>query len=141
MVERLLDEAQIAADAGDWATVDLRARAALRLDPDDPDAQMFASAAQNSQGPRTRADQWEIDKAEIKEDWHKNKAGLIPLIIIVVLWLGGFADVFLSENGLPPVGLHSCYSNAFGKTWCDGPFSTRSIPDGAVKTEDGYRLP
>ena len=133
MVSRLLDEAGQAARSGDWNIVEERARAALRLNPNDPDAKAFAEAAERQeavvgdvQGPSRQASSW--------------LSGAMGLLAIVA-WLMGAFDVFFVQNGLGFFAAHDCYSNILGKVWCDGPWSTSPLPDDVIMTPDGFLLP
>ena len=49
-IDRLLDEAEEAIVKEDWSTVASRARAVLRLDPDNSDARSYLAAADRDAG-------------------------------------------------------------------------------------------
>lgn len=123
MIEKLLDEAQAAANAGNWSLVGLRANAVLRLDPDDQDGQMFAAAAQSGGRPAT---------AKKKKNW---VGFIVTMVIVLGLWLGGVFDVFFATQGIP-LSAHNCYSNVYGGIWCIGPLSTNPLPDYAYIDEN-----
>lgn len=123
VIEKLLDEAQSAADAGNWPVVGLRANAVLRLDPGNQDAQMFAAAAQSGGRPAT---------AKKKKNW---VGFIVVTAIFMVLWVGGLFDVFFATQGIPLV-MNSCYSNVYNGIWCVGPLSTNPLPDYAYIDEN-----
>lgn len=82
--------------------------------------------------------EWAQVAREARDPINWVKLGLA--LLLFVSYLMGAFDVFLTELGLP-LAFHDCYSNAFGQVWCDGPWSTRPIPEGAVSTPDGFVLP
>src|SRR5436309_785863 len=54
-IDRLLDEAEAAIAARDWALVAARADAVLTLDPDNGDARAYREAAERGLAPSTRS--------------------------------------------------------------------------------------